>query len=75
MIGTHPMSAQNGGSWQTELASCLYGADGTMSCGVVQQPLPFSFQVVEFDNDKKGGCTKGPVAKVSTPVQTGVLYT
>jgi hypothetical protein len=51
-----------GGTWQNELASCLYGADGTMTCGVVQQPQPFAFQVVAFDDDKNGGCTKGPVA-------------
>jgi hypothetical protein len=43
----------------TGLPSCLYGADGTMQCGVVEQAQPFSFQIVTFEENRpSGGCTK-----------------
>lgn len=41
------------------LPTCLYGADGVMSCGVVEQPPPFAFQIVAYDDAARdGGCTR-----------------
>ena len=48
----------------TGLPSCLYGADGTLQCGVVEQAQPFSFQIVTFEeNQPSGGCTKMKTAQ------------